>query len=146
VTFTRSKGVNLCNRQITVLPRETKSCAKCSEPGPHSGWLVPGNFLRAFALASALATTVISYVLEQLAASIFRVVQQHFIFNTLPENLFCNFDNPIEFHSHEVVHTCQYHCFNKICLMRSFAGLSRRRFGFDPRPVHVRFVVDKVAL
>jgi len=106
----------------------------------------PREFVRAFALASALATTVISYVLEQLAASIFRVVQQHFIFNTLPENLFCNFDNPIEFHSHEVVHTCQYHCFNKICLMRSFAGLSRRRFGFDPRPVHVRFVVDKVAL
>jgi len=29
---------------------------------------------------------------------------------------------------------------------RFVAGLSRLRFGFDPRSVHVRFVVDKVAL
>ena len=31
-------------------------------------------------------------------------------------------------------------------LRRLVAGLSPRRPGFDPGPVHVRFVVDKVAL
>jgi hypothetical protein len=32
-----------------------------------------------------------------------------------------------------------------IC-QRSVAGLSRRKLSFDPRSVHVRFVVDEVAL
>ena len=40
-------------------------------------------------------------------------------------------------------------CYNKQAvplLWRSDAGLSLRRSGFDPASVHVRFVVDKVAM
>jgi hypothetical protein len=32
------------------------------------------------------------------------------------------------------------------CFRRSVAGLSRLRPGFDPSTVHMRFVIDKVAL
>jgi hypothetical protein len=32
-----------------------------------------------------------------------------------------------------------------VCLRRLLAGLSLQRAGFDPRPFHVRFVVNKVA-
>jgi len=37
-------------------------------------------------------------------------------------------------------------CLNKLLLQRSVADLSSQMPGFDPRSVHVGFVVDKVAL
>ena len=37
-------------------------------------------------------------------------------------------------------------CLNKLLLQRLVSGLSPHMPGFDPRSVHVGFVVDKVAL
>jgi hypothetical protein len=41
-----SERVNMCGRQIMVLPRKTKTYATHSGPGPHSGLPGPGILYR----------------------------------------------------------------------------------------------------
>ena len=44
------------------------------------------------------------------------------------------------------VHTVDFHALFRLTLTRLVAFFSRRRLGFDPRPVRVKFVVVKVSL